>query len=104
MGNEFLSLACSELKVVAFLSFTDAGSAFVYGYLVTGQVFKLSALNESSVAYGVAKDINESGATNFMLFFKVFSTVYFFSFVASILFHLGAMQWMVAKLGRVLQV
>ena len=87
-----------------FLSYTNAGSSFAYGYLVNGQIFKLSALNESSVAYAVAKEINENHAMNVMLFFKVFSTVYFFSFVAAMLFYLGAMQWAVRKVGRLLQV
>lgn len=89
---------------MAFLGFTNAGSVFIYGYLVEGPMFKLSALNESSVAYEVAKDINDNSATNIMLVFKVLSTVYFFGFVASMLFHVGAMQWVVRKVGRVLQV
>ena len=35
--------------------------------------------------------------------FKVLSIIYFFNFMVSILFHLGAMNWLVSKIGWLLQ-
>ena len=73
-------------------------------WLVTKQMFNLRALNETSVAYEVAKEINDSQAMNFILFFKTLSNIYFFCFVVYMLFYVGAMKWLVDQIGRVLQV
>ena len=94
----------SYFQVSSFLAFTDEGSIFVYGYLVSKQPFALYALNESSVAYAVAKEINDAKAMNFVFMFQVLSVIFFFSFFVSMLFYLGAMQWVVMKLGYLLQV
>ena len=94
---------CLGRKVTTFLDFTDAGSGFVFGYLVTLQPFDTAALN-STVSRTVAEDINNSNSIGFIFFFKVLSIIYFFNFVVSILFYLGAMTWLVGKLGWLLQV
>ena len=94
---------CLGRKVTTFLDFTDAGSGFVFGYLVTLQPFDTAALN-STVSRTVAEDINNSHSIGFIFFFKVLSIIYFFNFVVSILFYLGALTWLVGKLGWLLQV
>lgn len=68
---------CAGDKVSAFLAFTDKGSGFVFGDLVTKQ---------------------------FVFAFKVLSVILFFSFCIQILYYWGVMQWVVIKLGWVLQV
>jgi hypothetical protein len=50
-------------QVETFLGYTDAGSAFIYGYLGSKEKlpFDLNAFtNKSSVAYEVLEAINES--------------------------------------------
>ena len=94
---------CLGRKVTTFLDFTDAGSGFVFGYLVTLQPFDTGALN-STVSRTVAEDINNSHSIGFIFFFKVLSIIYFFNFVVSILFYLGALTWLVGKVGWLLQV
>ena len=55
---------------------------------------------------GTALDVAEqfNGNFHFVFFFKVLSIIYFFNFFISMLFYLGAMQWLVVKLGWLLQV
>lgn len=86
------------------MAYTDDGSSFVYGSLVSQQPFWTFALNDSSVAFQVATEINESKAFAFVFMFKVLSVIYFFSFFISMLFYLGWMQWLVIKIGKLLQV
>ena len=87
-----------------FLQYTNKGSSFVFGYLVSKQPFHLASLDNSTLAYEVAETINEKGAMKFILMFEVFSAIYFFSFMVSMLFYLGAIQWVVVKMGWILQV
>ena len=94
---------CIGTKVKTFLDYTDAGSGFVFGYLVTQQPFYTGALNDTTAKI-VAEDINNSKGIGFIFMFKVLSIIYFFNFMVSILFHLGAMNWMVSKIGWFLQI
>lgn len=68
---------CFGDKAAAFLNFSIAGSTFVYGYFL-------------SVTEGVFA-------------FAVLSVIFFVSFIISILYYLGAMQWFVMKMGWLLQ-
>lgn len=68
---------CLAAKVATFLAFTDAGSAFVFGYL---------AVPDAIFA------------------FSVLPVILFFSFCIQILYYYGVMQWVVLKLGWFLQV
>ncbi|XP_053674491.1 solute carrier family 28 member 3-like [Anopheles nili] len=73
--------SCIGNKVATFLNFTQAGATFVYGSLLAGD-----------------------GENEYAIFaFAVLSVIYFFSFCISILYYLGAMQWIVLKLGWILQ-
>lgn len=67
---------CIGSKVSTFLSFSDEGSSFVYGNTLIDQ--------------GIFA-------------FAILSIIYFFSFFISILYYMGVMQWMVMKLGWILQ-
>merc|ERR1719151_353183 len=52
--------------------------------------------------------ITVDGATrkplNSVFVFKILSVIFFFSFMVSMLFHLGTMQWAIGKIGWLLQV
>ncbi|XP_049289382.1 solute carrier family 28 member 3-like [Anopheles funestus] len=69
--------ACIGAKVDTFLGYSAVGAAFVYSDALIKQ-------------YAVFA-------------FSVLSVIYFFSFFISILYYLGAMQWIVLKLGWILQ-
>ena len=94
---------CLGRKVKRLLDFTEAGSGFVFGYLVTLQPFNPAALNLTT-SRAVAEDINNSQSLGFIFFFKVLSIIYFFNFLASILHYLGTLAWLVSRLGWVLEV
>ena len=94
---------CLGQKIKTFLDFTDAGSGFVFGYLVTQQPFYPATLNNTT-ARDVAQDINAAQSIGFVFIFKVLSIIYFFNFVVSIFFYLGTMTWVVSKVGWLLQV
>lgn len=68
---------CFGDKVAAFLNFSNAGASFVFGdFLVTKEnVFAFSAL----------------------------PTIFFFSLCISVLYYLEAMQWVLLKMGWILQ-
>ncbi|CAG0891715.1 unnamed protein product, partial [Darwinula stevensoni] len=83
VGNQVLQ--CVADKVTAFLGFTDAGSSFVFGYLVDG-------------------DPNPALKFSPVFAFKVLSVIFFFGFVTQILYYYGVIQWIVVKLGWVLHV
>ncbi|XP_045133798.1 solute carrier family 28 member 3-like isoform X2 [Portunus trituberculatus] len=68
---------CAGDKVSAFLAFTDAGSGFVFGKIVT---------------------------QDHIFAFQVLSVILFFSFCIQILYYYGVMQWVVLKLGWFLQI
>ncbi|XP_055535811.1 solute carrier family 28 member 3 [Wyeomyia smithii] len=69
--------SCIGDKVATFLNYSADGAVFVYGEFI---------VREAAV-----------------FAFAVLSVIYFFSFCISILYYLGAMQWIVLKLGWVLQ-
>jgi len=93
---------CLGDKVKTFLDYTDAGSGFVFGYLVDQKPYLPFLLNGTGNA--VAEEINATGSIKFVFMFKVLSIIYFFNFMVSILFYMGAMRWVVVKLGWLLQV
>ena len=89
------------------MEYTDAGSGFLYGYL--GSKDKVpydlrSISNKTSLAFEVMEAINKSQAMNTVFIFKSLSVLYFVSFFLSMFFYLGAMQWIIGKVGWVLQV
>ena len=95
-------LDCVSKKVDRFLGFTDAGSGFVFGFLVTQQPFIPGKLLEHDLAYNVTSAINNSRAFQSVVVFRSLSVIYFFCFVTNILFYFGAVQWITAKLGWLL--
>ncbi|XP_022236212.1 solute carrier family 28 member 3-like, partial [Limulus polyphemus] len=84
VGKEVFN--CISEKVKRFLEFTDYGSEFVFGYLVSGDL----------------KDVTSKQISVFA--FSVLSVILFFSLCISILYYYGIMQWMVIKIGCFLQV
>ncbi|KAH8253171.1 hypothetical protein KR032_003956 [Drosophila birchii] len=67
---------CLGDKVATFLGYATEGALFVFGeYLVGAEVFA----------------------------FAILPVIFFFSFFISILYYMGAMQWVVIKLGWILQ-
>ena len=76
----------------------------MFGYLVDQKPVNLAALNESGVAHQVFSEVYSTFAFNSVFYFKVLSVIYFFAFLVAIVFHLGAIQWLVEKLGWLLQV
>ncbi|KAI9560238.1 hypothetical protein GHT06_014252 [Daphnia sinensis] len=77
--------ACMGDRVSIFLKYTDAGSGLVYGHLVTDQ-------NESGIPLGT------------IFAFKALSVIFLFSFMVNILYYYGVMQFIVQKVGWILQV
>ncbi|XP_030246866.1 solute carrier family 28 member 3 [Drosophila navojoa] len=67
---------CLGNKVATFLGYATDGARFVFGdYLIAEEVFA----------------------------FAILPVIFFFSFFISVLYYLGAMQWVVIKLGWILQ-
>ncbi|XP_054161152.1 solute carrier family 28 member 3-like [Oppia nitens] len=90
---------CMGDKVSAFLEFTDAGSSFVFGYLVTGHL-------DGNVTLADAGGTSITGSLPIqaaVFAFKVMPVVIFFSFFVSILFYYGIMQILVVKIGWLLE-
>lgn len=86
------------------MAFSDSGSGFVFGYLVNQKPFNEMSAPNGSITRDVLKDVNDNNSINGVFFFKVLSVIYFFSFCVSMLFYLGAMQWIIGKIGWILQV
>lgn len=78
---------CAGDKVSGFLAFTDEGSGFVFGDLVKPY-----------------PDDPDPASHRAIFGFKVLSVILFFSFCIQILYYYGVMQWIVLKLGWLLQV
>ena len=76
----------------------------MFGYLVNQKPFLLDKLKNGTAEYEVAGAINAAQAINSIVVFKALSTVYFFSFLVSMLFYWGVLQWLVMKIGWLLQV
>jgi len=102
-GREILKAFSDQVQIL--LAYTDQGSGFVYGSLVDQKPFNPSAINQTSdpELFGILTKINETGAFNTVFAFKILSVIFFFSFLVSMLFHLGAMQWVIGKIGWMLQ-
>lgn len=64
-------------KVATFLHYAHDGAEFVFGDLLVNELRVFA--------------------------FSVLSTIFFLSFCISILYYLGAMQWVIIKLGWILQ-
>ncbi|GAB6028853.1 hypothetical protein CHUAL_004655 [Chamberlinius hualienensis] len=92
---------CLGDKVQTFLNFTNQGSSFVYGYLVTGILTGWTnvTINDTVVIQSIPLPPQQQ-----LFAFQVLSVMFFFSFCVSILFYYGSMQWMVEKMGWLLQV
>ena len=73
-GREFFN--CLGGKVDTFLGYTDAGSSFVFGYLVNQRPFLPNNLVNGSLAQQVAIDINRGMAVPAVVVFKALSVVY----------------------------
>lgn len=102
------------------MSFTDEGSTFVFGYLVTAKPFlpfNIEVLddadndlfpveNKTEFLQAIAEAFNtpnSAGGSPFdtVFMFKTLSVIYFFSFCVSMLFYIGVLQWMVMKVQKV---
>nr|XP_015308803.2 sodium/nucleoside cotransporter 1 isoform X2 [Macaca fascicularis] len=71
-----LLFACSKHPCAIFLSYTQAGSSFVFGEALVKDVFA----------------------------FQVLPIIVFFSCVISVLYHVGLMQWVILKIAWLMQV
>ena len=98
-----LFFECIGQKVDRFLSFTDVGSAFIYGHLITQKPFLPNRLPNDSIAFNVTTMINEYQAAPVVVVFKALSVIYFFSFVINMLFYLGYVQSITLKIGYLLR-
>lgn len=100
---------CIGDKVSAFLAFADEGSAFVYGYVVSGKPLNPGNINvtdqdQTMLFREFAEALNTGSVFNPIFMFKTLSVIYFFSFCVSMLFYWGSLQWVVMKLGWLLSV
>ena len=85
-----------EIDFCFISGFTSAGSQFVFGFLSDG------FLNGTGVNGTIPEDLYFTFNPPFM--FKTLSVIYFFSFCVSMMFYLGALQWIVLKMGWLLSV
>ena len=69
VGREVVN--CLGRKINTFLEFTDDGSTFTFGYLVSRTPFIPALLSNESIAYDVANDINAAQAVPGIVVFKV---------------------------------
>ena len=97
---------CIGGKVTTFLAFTDAGSGMVFGYLVTGKPLNPMALslNDTPEYIPIVEALNSGDVFSMTFMFKTLSIIYFFSFCVSMMFYLGALQWLVLKMGWLLSI
>ena len=122
---------CLGDKVSVFLGFADAGSSFVFGYLVNSQPFIPSVINftdnpektqlmqvtsyffitnskynglssllcPQEIATALQTEYEDGYPIDDVFNFSALSVIFFFSFMVSMLFYLGALQWVVLKMG-----
>jgi len=96
---------CIGGKVTTFLAFTDAGSGMVFGYLVTGKPLNPMAESLNGSEYiPIVEALNSGDVFSMPFMFKTLSIIYFFSFCVSMMFYLGALQWLVLKMGWLLSI
>lgn len=96
-------IECIGQKIDRFLAFTNQGSSFVFGYLVTQQMFNVNKLSNSSLAFNVTSEVNAAKAVPSVVVFSALSVIYFFSFIVNILFHYGVIQSLTEKIGFLLR-
>ena len=101
LGKSFVD--CIGQKIDRFLGFTNQGSSFVYGYLVSQQIFNEKLFDNDTVTYQVTSEINANKAVPSIVVFTALSVIYFFSFMVNVLFYLGVIQWITEKIGYVLK-
>lgn len=97
------AIECIGQKIDRFLAFTNRGSSFVFGYLVTQQIFNVNKLGNNSVAFNVTSEVNAAKAVPSVVVFSALSVIYFFSFIVNILFHYGVIQSLTEKIGFLLR-
>lgn len=89
---------CLGNKAALFFGFARQGATFVYGNKLVGdwQVFAFTVSPNCSffLSHFLWKKI---------IFFQTLPVIFFFSFMVSILYYYGAMQWVIKKMGCVLQ-
>ena len=116
-------------KVTTFLGFTANGSGFLFAYLGSVcnsaspeknsqycyKIYDTSKLNLTDLENHGVTDYTEEKVQNMVMvldsiyygtpfMFGILSVIYFFSFCTSMLYYLGALQWVVLKLGWLLSV
>ncbi|XP_064455235.1 sodium/nucleoside cotransporter 2-like [Ornithodoros turicata] len=105
---------CIGDKVAHFLSHASAGANFVFGHLATGINLK-QALGVDAHLGNLTEEQNKTEIFKSQLFstaasvapvfvFSALPVIFFFSFIVSILYYVGAMQWLVLRVGWLLQV
>ena len=61
---------CLGQKIDSFLGFTNQGSSFVYGYLVSQQIFNPDRFENSTLAYNITSEINMKKAVPSVVVFS----------------------------------
>ncbi len=100
--------------MTTFLNYTEAGSSFVFGYLVDQKPFIPAVINftddpqKTELMQEIAATFNTEfeGGYPFSdsFYFAGLSVIFFFSFIVSMLFYLGALQFVVLKMGWALYI
>ncbi|KAM7300557.1 sodium/nucleoside cotransporter 2 [Ixodes scapularis] len=108
LGRE--ALQCFGDKVKSFLDFTFAGSTFVFGYLAKGfnLTEALGDLVKPQNANSSLQNVTEVAPPSIenlppLFVFQALPVIFFFSFIVSILYFYGIMQWLVLRVGSFLQ-
>lgn len=99
IGARFFSKANDA--IVGLLSFSQAGSRFVFGNLADNKIPVGTALSPSFDDPRVMGELFAS--TGSMIAFRVLPTILFFSALTSVLYHLGILQRVVSVLARIMQ-
>ncbi|KAG0421110.1 hypothetical protein HPB47_002987, partial [Ixodes persulcatus] len=104
------ALQCIADKVKTFLSFTFDGSTFVFGYLAKGFVLTNPSPSEALSPFlnSTVPNITEFVGPTIknlppVFLFLALPVIFFFSFFVSILYFYGIMQWVVLRMGQILQ-
>jgi len=113
-------IQCLSAKVTRFLSYTYAGSYFVFGFAADGKIFQnAKAFKHNETGNGIAeadiiqilneinsegRDLGEAGVVGAPFFFNALTIIYFVSFCVSMLYYWGALQFLVQKMGWLLYV
>ncbi|KAK3914609.1 Solute carrier family 28 member 3 [Frankliniella fusca] len=84
------ALDCLAGKVAALLGCADSGSSFLFGDMLV--------IEKSLFAFKSSQGLNAPGVCT-----QVLPVIFFFSSLIQVLYYLGAMQWVVARVGGVLQ-